>query len=72
MKNDPPFGGGGPESAQRIEKQQNAPCVTSSAPSTAKSKFFPPELHSGVVRSKTGRRPVTLPRLRFLEDGGGA
>ena len=33
-----------------------------------KSKYFPPELSSGVIRSKTGRRPITLPRLRFLDD----
>jgi hypothetical protein len=49
------------------EKQDNANCAIAAPSST---KYFAPELHSGVVRSKTGRRPVTLPRLRFLEDGG--
>jgi hypothetical protein len=41
-------------------------------PSTEKSKYFPPELSSAVIRSKTGRQPITLPRLKFLNDGGGA
>jgi hypothetical protein len=30
-------------------------------------RFLAPEIHSAIARS--GRRPITLPYLQFLEDG---
>ena len=69
-KNDPPVRGGS-RRKQSTETAHKVVCVTSSSPSTTTPKFiFTPELRLDVLPSETGRRPITLPRLRFPDDGG--
>jgi hypothetical protein len=54
---------GGPKGFDKCNKQQ----ITKYARPSPPSRYFAPELHSGIARSKTGRRPITLPRLQFLD-----
>jgi hypothetical protein len=63
MKKGPP-GKGGPQGIDKCNKQTS----TYARPSTP-SRYFPPEIFSGVARSKTGRRPISLPRLPKFMGG---
>ena len=53
------------------QNNQGPICLNSAVHASYKSNRLPPWALSAVARSQTGKRPITLPHISFLDRKGG-